>query len=210
VKPSRSDPLAHVPSALRPALRRALEILLEGFNAAAERRANPWEFAVGIAELRAARVTVKALRVLVQEGYIQYAIETTERSGKQRKYRRDDTLPFRDKSCFVLTDTGVVAARKLSRHVPFYDREERELWARGQMVKRLRQRAPDQEAILSSFQELGWPRHMDDPLLKHSGQDSKDRLGDTIFRLNHHQQHGSIRFERDGTGEGIIWRFTDA
>ena len=104
---------------------------------------------------------------------------------------------------------GVVAARRLSRDVPFYDREQRELWARGQLVKRLRQPAPDQEAILLSFQELGWPRRIDDPLLKHPGQDSKDRLGGAVFRLNHHQQHALIRFERDGTAERIIWMFSE-
>ena len=83
-----------------------LAILLEGFNAAAEHHANPWDFAVDIAELRDARVTAKALRVLVKKGYVQHAVETTKRSGKQRRFGKGDTLPFTDKSCFVLTDAG--------------------------------------------------------------------------------------------------------
>ena len=119
--------------ACAPVLHRALGILLEGFNAAAEHHANPWDFAVDIAELRDARVTAKALRVLVQKGYVQHAVETTKRSGKQRRSRKDDTLPFTDKSCFVLTDTGVVAARELSRDVPFYDGDERELCGAGSL-----------------------------------------------------------------------------
>jgi hypothetical protein len=94
--------------------------------------------------------------------------------------------------------------------IPFYDRELRELWVGGQLVKPLRQTAPDQETILSSFEELGWPRRIDDPLpRKQDSQDAKLHLRDAIKRLNQHQQRHLIRFRGDGTGRGIIWQFVD-
>jgi hypothetical protein len=200
--------LVDVPPALRPGLRRALAILLKAFNSAAEGHANPWDFAVEIGALRAVGVKATVLRFLVKQGYVQHAVEKMARVGKSRTFGRIDTLPFADRSCFVLTDAGVVTARRLSLDVPFYDRDQRELWARGQQVKRFRQLAPDQERILLSFQDLGWPRHIDNPLPELPGKYRQERLGGAIFRLNHRQQHALIWFESDGTGQGIIWKFT--
>jgi hypothetical protein len=201
--------LVDVSSALRPAARRALAILLDAFNAAGEGDSHLWDYAIEIAELRAAGVPAAALRVLVKKGYVQHAVEKRQGVGKPRRFGKVGRLRFADKSCFVLTDAGAAAARRLGGEVPFYDRDQRELWARGQLVKRYRQRAPDQETILLAFQELGWPRRIDDPLTRHPGKDSTERLGGVVARLNHHQKKPLIRFERDGTGEGIIWRFTD-
>jgi hypothetical protein len=139
---------------------------------------------------------------------VQHAVEKTKRRGKRRVFDKPGGILFPEHTCFVLTAAGVRAARLLTLEVPFYDREQCELWARGQLVKAFKQPAPDQHTILSSFEELGWPRRIDDPLPRTSGrQHPKLRLRDAIKRLKHHQQHQLIQFGGDGKGQGIVWQF---
>lgn len=205
-----SDPLASVPAAVRPQVRGALGILLEAFDSAAESRRDPWDFAVEITELRAAGVRTAALRLLVCKELVQHAVEKSRPAAKQRRFGKLGGLQFSARTCFVLTEAGARVARLLMYEVPFYDREKRELWARGKLVKHFVRQAPDQHTILSSFQELGWPAHIDDPLSpQHRGQDSKLRLRDAINRLNRHQENNLIRFRGDGTGRGIFWEFVE-
>ena len=63
----------------------------------------------------------------------------------------------------------------------------------------------NQEAILTAFQEEGWPARIDDPLPPHPEQDPKRRLNDTIKCLNRKQSQSLIHFRGDGTGEAVIW-----
>ena len=46
---------------------------------------------------------------------------------------------------------------------------------------------------------------MDDPLPHGLKVDSKQRLHDTIKRLNRDQKAHLIRFHANGTGTGILW-----
>jgi len=76
----------------------------------------------------------------------------------------------------------------------------------GEMVvKQFKVPAPNQEVILASFEEEGWPPRIDDPLPPQADQDSKRRLHDTIITLNRHQKNRLIRFSGDGSGEGVRW-----
>jgi hypothetical protein len=60
--------------------------------------------------------------------------------------------------------------------------------------------------ILDAFEELGWPRHIDDPLPPHREQDPKRRLHNTIDSLNRGQVNRFlIRFRGNGTGRGVGW-----
>jgi hypothetical protein len=59
--------------------------------------------------------------------------------------------------------------------------------------------------ILDSFEELGWPDYIDDPLPPHLEQDSRRRLHDAIDRLNRNQRNRLIRFHSAGSGRGIRW-----
>ena len=59
--------------------------------------------------------------------------------------------------------------------------------------------------MLTAFEEEHWPRRIDDPLRPIEGQDSKQRLRDTIRTLNAKQENVLIRFHSDGTGEHVIW-----
>jgi hypothetical protein len=97
------------------------------------------------------------------------------------------------------------AARRAN---PTWDRELRELRVGDLVVKRFRQLARNQVTVLASFQELGWPRRIDDPLTGNSGIEPKRRLRDTIFALNRsHVTTKILAFEADGTGTGIIWKW---
>jgi hypothetical protein len=79
------------------------------------------------------------------------------------------------------------------------------LYFAGQIVKRFRWRAVNQEKILSAFEDDGWPPRIDDPLVPSPQIVSKRRLGDAIKCLNRRQANALLRFGGDGTGEGIIW-----
>ncbi|HEV3256790.1 MAG TPA: hypothetical protein VG013_07925 [Gemmataceae bacterium] len=88
---------------------------------------------------------------------------------------------------------------------PRWDGERRELWVGKFLVKGFRRPAPNQEAILAAFEELGWPARIDDPITGEHGRDPRQRLHEAIKSLNRNQMHRLIHFEGDGTGEGIRW-----
>jgi len=87
---------------------------------------------------------------------------------------------------------------------PRWDSERRELSYGGIACKTFRQRAPNQELVLAAFEEVGWPPRIDDPIPPSGGVDQRQRLADTVRALN--ANHGTLRFELDGTGEGVIWK----
>jgi hypothetical protein len=92
---------------------------------------------------------------------------------------------------------------------PTWDPDLRELRVGELVVKRFRQPACNQVTVLASFHELRWPHRIDDPLTGNSGIEPKRRLRDTIFALN--RSHVTVKvlaFEADGTGTGIIWKWS--
>jgi hypothetical protein len=89
--------------------------------------------------------------------------------------------------------------------VPRWDAECRELRWGAALVKRFREPALNQELILAVFEEEGWPARIDDPLPNDPGCDPKQRLHDTIKRLNRHQANRLLRFRGDGSGSGVLW-----
>jgi hypothetical protein len=88
---------------------------------------------------------------------------------------------------------------------PTWDPLHRELRYAGQVIKRYRVPAPNQELILSAFQEEGWPEYLDDPLPPKDEIDPKQRLLATIKSLNHHQLSPLIRFHGNGNGLQVFW-----
>jgi hypothetical protein len=87
---------------------------------------------------------------------------------------------------------------------PRWDAERGELWYGDKLCKRINRRAKYQRQILDEFESLGWPSRLDDPL-EGAGpdEDPVKRLRNVVQKLNACQH---IKFELDGTGEGIIWR----
>lgn len=93
---------------------------------------------------------------------------------------------------------------------PHWDAGRRELSLGGRIVKQFIVPASNQEAILSAFQEEGWPDHIDDPLPGNHGIDPRIRLNDVIYRLNRSQSQHLIRFHTNGNGDGVYWDLCDS
>jgi hypothetical protein len=93
---------------------------------------------------------------------------------------------------------------------PSWNPTRRELSLNGTVVKRFRVPAPNQELILSAFEEEGWPDHIDDPLPVSDDIDPPTRLHDAINRLNGCQTPRLLRFSGNGTGDGVRWEFRQA
>ena len=92
---------------------------------------------------------------------------------------------------------------------PHWNPVTRVLSLGDRIVKQFRVPAHNQEAVLSAFQEEGWPHRIDDPLPYRAGVRAKYRLHFTIGRLNQSEKDRLIRFFGDGTGEGVCWRLVE-
>jgi hypothetical protein len=96
--------------------------------------------------------------------------------------------------------------RLTNRDLPHWDPERRQLHFRRQLCKQFKQPAPNQTLILDAFQEAGWPGRIDDPIPPRRESDHRQRLADAVRGLNLNRH---LRFELDGTGEGILWSSTE-
>jgi hypothetical protein len=221
-----SNPVtAPVPSVLvPPRLHAALLILHEAADYARELARPVWDFAVELQQLRAVGLTHSDLRWLVCRGLVEHAAEITADDQDSRVFRRTGNLTFTRRTCFVIAQTEArldcpnpetpVARDELppqqsaaarAHLLPLWDKERQELRMGELVVKQFKLPAPNQELILASFQEEGWPPRIDDPLPPQPDQDAKRRLHDTIITLNRHQKNRLIRFSGDGSGEGVRW-----
>ncbi len=88
---------------------------------------------------------------------------------------------------------------------PVFDVHRRTLSFDGLTVKAFRHRSPNQEIVLMTFQELDWPFRIDDPLLPSPDVDARERLANTVRRLNHCHLQPVLGFRMDGTGSGVLW-----
>lgn len=87
---------------------------------------------------------------------------------------------------------------------PIWDRERRELRFGDIVVKRFKWPAENQELVLNAFEDLGWPKRIDNPLEAHPTICPKRRLHDTLKCLNRKQVNELIKFRGDGTGLGVL------
>jgi hypothetical protein len=208
----------------------ALRILLQAYDCARGLNRDVWQFAVEIAALNHLGVSLCDLRKLVALGLVAHAVERVERRARGRKFQQKSSLAFVDNSCFVLTEKGELYVRRNPAPVPVlqvgsYDAKPnsrqhnghdsalkphwdpcvRALYLEDLIVKKFKRPAPHQELVITSFHELGWDRRIDDPIPQEKGMDPKDRLHDTIKKLNRGQLNPVIRFYGDGTGRGVCW-----
>ena len=63
----------------------------------------------------------------------------------------------------------------------------------------------DQEAVLAAFEESHWPVKLDDPIHPCGKTLPKERLHNTIRRLNGCQGSNRIKFSVAGGGEAVRW-----
>jgi hypothetical protein len=197
-----------------------MPLLQEAYDDAKTLNDDVWQFAVTLKELAKAGLTGPDLRWLIAQGVVRHAVERVRARTGPRSFRRLPDLCLVTRSCFVLTDEGarvlplwfpatvlIEAPRASCSDEPVrprWDGRSRELTWRGQLVKRFRIVAPNQQLILDAFEEEGWPARIDDPL-NGGCDDPRQRLHDTVRNLNRCQRGLRLRFLRDGSGEGICW-----
>jgi hypothetical protein len=222
----RSTPDSFVPSDTQ--VRTVLAHLLQAWRYAVALQRKPWDFAVELDSLLDTGCSSSDLRWLACQVYIDHAAETTRTDAKSRTFQSEGVLTFGKHSCFVLTEVGLALADSLaltssengfpgnkvvgharSTTAPRWDAVLRELWVGTNLVKQFRGQAGNQELILTSFEELGWPAHIDDPLPRVPDVDPKRRIHDAINRLNRHQTHRLLRFRGNGAGTGVRWETAD-
>jgi hypothetical protein len=201
-------------------MRKALALLRQAHDYGRDLGRHPRDFAVSIRELKESGLAEAALRWLVYRGYVAFAGDPTQAPEDDRSKAPNARLRFTPEDCFVLTERGLTYARAAgsqdqqqspgqgsgpSSPVPYWGQECRVLSVAGQVVKRFRQRAKNQEAILTAFQEAGFAPHIDSPLRPGPDQDPRAQLHDAVARLNRHQINPLIKFHMDGTGEGVFY-----
>lgn len=206
----------------------ALELLLEGYVYAKGIRQCIWDFAVEIDALCSAGLSRSDLRWLILRGYVDHAAEVIQEAGPGRTFRGTGNLTFTSTTCFVLTEQGAAqlcqppeAAGHVDSFVPEncqpvleaehqllprWDIALRVLRVGSILIKHFKQPAPNQEVVLASFEEEGWPVRIDNPISPSSERCAQQCLHDTINSLNRYQKSRLIRFHGDGTGQGICWQ----
>lgn len=220
---------------LAPRIRTALIALLEAIDYGQDLERTAWDFAIELSCLRRMKLSNSDLRWLVGRALVDHAIEITTAGDAERSFRQPPRLMFRKRACFVLTAAGVALAREIAGRentlhrsethevadhplltiahphplTPTWDRNRQELKVGNTVVKRFRVPAANQEAILAVFEEEHWPARIDDPLPPHREQSPKRRLQETIKSLNRNQKNSMIRFLGDGSGQGVLWEFSN-
>ena len=187
----------------------------------AMRACDPWQFAVEICRLLDLGVTLSDVRWLVEKGYVIHAHEVTQPGDCARKFAPARNTAVSKDSCCLLTNLGLsfVAGASwggtflhlvggepaVADAAPHWDGKDRILRLGWQIVKRFRWPSPNQQIILTVFEEEGWPRRIDDPLSPLGKVDPKHRLQETIKWLNKGHETRLLRFTGDGTGEAVCW-----
>ncbi len=212
----------------------AMATLLRAAVYAHDSGRNVWEFAIGIHELEEHGLAPSEFRWLMHKGFVIHAIETTANGETTRAFRNFDSQCLGRMSVFVLTELGLrkafdwkcvprigsltpldsggeeriaPAAPRIEEEVlrPKWDPLCRLVSFNGAIVKQFKLPSPNQIAILSAFEEEGWPRRIDDPLPPRSDIDPKQRLHDTLRSINRNQRNRLLQFSGDGTGCGVVW-----
>jgi hypothetical protein len=223
MKSPNGDAVANSGLLLTCPMKSALALLIQARDAAAKLNEDVWTFAVQIDVLKEAGINHNDLRLLMCAGFVEHQSERTRIGSERRSFCRPRAHRFGASSCFALTDAGLAAACELLSHdahtwnrrhvassfprvevVPSWDGERRELRMGDALVKRFRQPAKNQEAILSAFEEDGWPPRIDNPLAGDGDIDGQDRMHDAVKKLNH-QTNYLLHFLCDGNGLGVFW-----
>ena len=200
----------------------ALMLLLSAVDDAEELGIDQWQFAVEWPTLSTHGLTGADLRWLALKGLVHHAVEKSMGGDFERVFNHEvGPTTISSSTCVTLTPLGIKVARRLSGARkggsamkassvrPVWNARLRELRVGGQLVKRFRVPAVNQQTVLMAFEEEGWPERIDDPLPSRSERTQRRALHDTVGALNRAQVHSLIRFGADGSGEGIRWEFVN-
>lgn len=197
-----------------------LRALQEAHEYAQDLNCSIWEFAIRPADVGVADVHINDLRWMIRKGWIHHEGDSVAAQDSHSPAQPGE-LSIHPDSCFVIGKSGIDALTHVSDGSqgigadpqvvspaiikPSWDAERHELSFVGQIVKRFRWPAANQETILMAFEEESWPSRIDDPLPQVNDVDPKRRLSDSIKCLNRNQRNDLVRFRGDGTGQGIFW-----
>lgn len=90
----------------------ALCYLAEAASFARELGRDPWDFAVEIETFRELGLTNNEFRWLVCKGLVEHKRETTAVGDRCRVFAPDRPLSFSEGACFVISEAGLVLARR--------------------------------------------------------------------------------------------------
>ncbi len=216
---------------LGPSLKNGIQRLLQARCFAQDLQCDIWDFAVELPTLEEAGLSANELRWLVCKGFADHARETTAAGDSRRSFQSQNNLALRKRSCFVLTEKGWTQLGPLESHFdcadsnagrpvqgsdangngrlkPTWDCHRQEFRLGSQVIKTFKLPSPNQQTILTVFEEEGWPVRIDDPLPPRPDIPAKRRLLDTIKSLNGNQKQRLVRFRGDGRGQGVRWELT--
>lgn len=189
-----------------------MQRLVRARQYAADLQCCKWEFSLSLQQLEDGELSDNDIRWLVGKHLVEHARETTVSETEERTFQPTQSSVWRENSCFVLTNNGLHLLQSLEHSTERgdspqvrWDATAHCLKVDGQTVKVFKLPSPNQERILSAFEEEGWPMRIDDPLPISHDIHPKRRLNDTIKGLNRNQQRTLIRFRGDGSGQGVIW-----
>jgi hypothetical protein len=207
---------------------RGLALLAEARKYALDLSRDEWDFAVEISSLREIGLNNNDLRWLLCRGSIEHATEIRRPKRNGRRFQHNAGLTFNERACFVLTVAGAELLRSLesvefelvdrvheglrrnseqgpSTATPNWNSQLREFRFADRIIKTFRLPSPNQQTVLTAFEEEAWPLRIDDPLPPDPAICPKRRLHDTIKSLNRNQHLRLVRFSGDGTGQGVCW-----
>lgn len=214
--------LNSLPAEISESVVRAIQTLARAKCYARETEHDTWDFAVEIQRMYELGLTDCELRWLICMGLASNAQELTQEGQATRSFGERGSLRLDAITCFVLTDQGSALAHQIGApeslvdvpvEIPGRETSEKPEWnpslrrlrMGGRVVKEFRVPAENQELILGTFAEDGWPARIDDPLPPIEGIVPKRRLQSAITCLNRNQRNNLIRFRGDGCGIGILW-----
>jgi hypothetical protein len=215
----RTEQQAHLPHEAQT----AIAPLWKAFAYAQDLGIDPWEFALPLTYLVDLGVDKSDLRWLVLRGFVTFR-------DRARRFQASTNATLRGDPRFLITEAGASAANlrgggadslpgrssnpaeivSLCSQLPHWDADRHVLYLGQQVVKRYKRPSPNQDIVLSAFEEEEWPSHIYDPLPPKDEVVAKHRLHATIDWLNRNQETRLLRFRGDGTGEGICWERVDA
>lgn len=175
---------------------------------------------VSVVELLGRGVRSEDLRDLLCRGYACHLLQAPGSDTRRSVLKPTDLEVFRPQSFLSLTALGAELLGSLSvlkgestgrdrSDRPVWDEAAHELRVGPVVVKKFRRPAENQELVLAAFQELGWPLVIDDPLPQCREIRPRDRLIDTVKRLNRRQIHRRLLFHIQSKAQAVSWEVID-
>jgi hypothetical protein len=115
-----------------------------------------------------------------------------------RKHISEELEPMKALLTIVMDNRSPAPTIELK---PKWDNVARKLTVANILVKKFKQEAVNQEAVLNAFQEENWPALIEDPIPPHRDRVASDTLRETVRALNENQKNPCLKFECNGRGQ---------